>query len=551
MKISAKLLLVVVIMAVIALFWGGIYRVGQVMIARFTPGAVRLALPAEVLALEGEKIDLQRDEIAYQREKIKLKRTNLARNDRMRLYGVVTLLASCCSGVLIVSSAHARATIRRASIYMIKIGQHTEFPVHIRQIQQGALAEQLTALTTAEQLRAYSDGQQRAFDIYQALAETQVRHLRALPGTLTPLLDVTPPAAPRTVPSFAEMLRAGVIAPGKPMILGYVNGVARPGSFLDIYSAAVAGASGSGKTGTLLYLIGSGIVAEHVRFYGIDPHYPHPKSLGFKTKPLWDAGLMHMATYLDDMRAVLRTVEKTIERRLQQLDTETTPVVLVIDELAFLAKSSIGGSIAHTMERISTEGRKCAVYLLASSQTWLVARTGDSSVVRDTLTSAFVHRIKPKQANLLLQDKDEAEKVKRFIRHPGEVLLCPVNDESMICQMPYTTDADMHRVVALARDQYRDTGDTAATQADTPATQADTPATQADTPATQADTDILVSALHVCANDKKALSARAGVSLSLIKEIQAGRRRLTADTRHKLVTVMQQQKQESNHEAVY
>ena len=454
MKISGKMLFLLLFVSVIGLFWGVIFRAGSYLVARYAQSAWRVVLPAASIELEADRIALQRDEIALRRANISARRNNIARNDAVSFAAAVGALSVTGLCALVVSSAHARAVMRRASIYMIKIGQHTEFPVHIRQIKQGALAEQLTALTTAEQLRAYSDGQQRAFEIYQALAETQLKHLRALPDTLTPLLDVTPPAAPRTVPSFAEMLRAGVIAPGKPMILGYVNGVARPGSFLDIYSAAIAGASGSGKTGTLLYLIGSGIVAEQVRFYGIDPHYPHPKSLGFKTKPLWDAGLMHMATYLDDMLAILREVEATIDHRLQQHDTATTPVVLVIDELAFLAKSSIGGQIAHTMERIATEGRKCAVYLLASSQTWLVARTGDSSVVRDTLTSAFVHRIKPKQANLLLQDKDEAEKVKRFVKHPGDVLLCPVNDESVVCQMPLTTDADMARVVDLTRGQY-------------------------------------------------------------------------------------------------
>jgi len=249
------------------------------------------------------------------------------------------------------------------------------------------------------------------------------------------------------------LLTTGDIARGKPMILGYENGVPRRGSFLDIYSAAVAGESGSGKTATLLFLIGSGLIAQRIKFLGIDPHYPHPKSLGFKTKPLWEAGLMSMATYKDDMLTVLNQVEQTIDRRLQQIETDETPVVLVIDELAFLAKTSIGSAIAHTMERISMEGRKCAVYMLASSQTWLSSRTGNSSVVRDTLTSAYVHRIKPKQANLLLQDKDEADKVKKQVKHAGEALLVPVGNESVIVTMPFTTAADMRMVVEMAGQQ--------------------------------------------------------------------------------------------------
>jgi len=159
---------------------------------------------------------------------------------------------------------------------------------------------------------------------------------------------------------------------------------------------------------------------------------------------------MHMATYKDDMLAVLNAVERTIDNRLKQIDKDTPPLVLVIDELAFLVKTSIGPAVTHTMERISMEGRKCAVYMLASSQTWLSSRTGNNSVVRDTLTSAYVHRIKPKQANLLLQDKEEAEKVKKHVKHAGEALLVPVGDESLIVKMPFTTNADMRMVVEIA-----------------------------------------------------------------------------------------------------
>ena len=48
----------------------------------------------------------------------------------------------------------------------------------------------------------------------------------------------------------------------------------------------------------------------------------------------------------------------------------------------------------------------------------------------------------------------------------------------------------------------------------------------------------LEDALNCCENDRKALAERSGVSLSLIKEIQAGRRRVTDDTRQKLESVL-------------
>ena len=376
----------------------------------------------------------------------------------------IAVLGVLLISMFLISYSLAKSKLKKASVHTYKIGKYNEVVVHEKDLSIAAPIAM--GLMNAEQLKQMNGGVERAFDLYTKMAEVQTKQIQTLVGRkgLTPNSSAPLPfqEAPETqalqegtqnVPSFRDLLSKGEIARGKEMILGYENGAPRRGSFLDIYSSAVAGESGSGKTATLLFLIGSGLVANSVRYFGIDPHYPHPKSLGFKTKPLWDAGLMRMATYKDDMLGVLNDIEQIIDNRLQQHDTDSTPVVLVIDELAFLAKTSIGSKVAHTMERISTEGRKCAVYLLASSQTWLVARTGDSSVVRDTLTSAFVHRIKPKQANLLLQDKDEAEKVRRYVKQAGEVLLCPVGDESVICKMPFTTESDMEFVAKmLAKD---------------------------------------------------------------------------------------------------
>lgn len=369
--------------------------------------------------------------------------------------------------VLMISYSIAKSKLKKASVHTYKIGQYNEVVVHEKDLSIAAPIAM--GLMNAEQLKQMNGGVERAFELYTKMAEVQAKQIQALVGRkgINPNLSNAGPApfqgsvelpAPHTenVPTFQQLLTTGEIARGKPMILGYENGIPRRGSFLDIYSAAVAGESGSGKTATLLFLIGSGLVSCSIRFLGIDPHYPHPKSLGFKTKPLWEAGLMRMATYKDDMLAVLDEVERTIDNRLKQIDTDTTPLVLVIDELAFLAKTSIGSAIAHTMERISTEGRKCAVYMLASSQTWLVVRTGQSSVVRDTLTSAFVHRIKPKQANLLLQDKEEADKVKKYVKQAGDVLLCPVNDDSVICKMPFTTEIDMLMIANMLESEAID-----------------------------------------------------------------------------------------------
>ncbi len=375
---------------------------------------------------------------------------------RQRILSIITP-AIVFSMALIFVIAVSRSKIKKASVHKYKIGQASEIIVHERDLSIAAPVAM--GLVGAEQMQHANAGSEQAFTWTERFLELNadyVKHLTtrqalqsgtaqhpALTGAEPLVFDDT------HIPTFRQLVERGEIAPGRPMILGFDHGVARRGSFLDIYSAAVAGESGSGKTATLLFLIGSALMSMPVRFIGIDPHYPHPKSLGAKTKPLWDAGLMIMATYKDDMLKMLKEIDQIIQRRLKQVDVDTTPVVLVIDELAFLSTTSIGPEIAQTMERISMEGRKCAVYMLASSQTWLTAKTGGSSSVRDTLTSAFVHRIKPKQANLLLQDKDEASKVKKHVKHAGQALLVPVGDESVVVKMPFTTEADMSYVVGM------------------------------------------------------------------------------------------------------
>ncbi len=381
-------------------------------------------------------------------EKIALQREHLRRNADLSFYGAAgAMTAACLSGLLLASGMH-RAQVKRASVHTYRIGQ-SEVVIHERDL--GLAAPIAMGLMNAEQLRQMNGGIEKAFELSCRMAEVQNSQLRALMHNSRLALpekeepeDIHKRSEP--IPTFSDLIRSGDLAHGKPMILGYINGVPRRGSFLDIYSAAVAGESGSGKTSTLLFLIGSGLISENIRFYGIDPHYPHPKSLGYKTKALWSNGAMTMATSLDQGREVLSSIGDMNPQRFTQQDTSTTPIVLVLDELAFLMKTTIAEQLAATMTRVSTEGRKCAVYMLASSQTWLVESTGKTSVVRDTLTSAYIHKIKPRQANLILQDRDETEKVKRYVKHAGEVLLCSVQNDSVIAKMPYTTEEDMQSV---------------------------------------------------------------------------------------------------------
>jgi hypothetical protein len=397
-------------------------------------------------------------EMSLQIKRVALKERNLERDDAIRIAAVSGVLASLCASALIVAAGLHRERVRRASVFVAKIGQYSEIPVHIKQIRSGELNPQLATLAAAEQLERIHAGQEKIVAALESVIDTGTAQMRVIASqaraALPPATESEPglhvPSAFAAPPPFAQLIETRELAHGKPMILAYVQGQPKRGSFLDIYSSAVAGESGSGKTATLLYLIACGLISEYIRFIAIDPHFPHPKSLGAKTRPLWENGFMALASSDEEITQALQEVETTIFERIRQIDTTTHPVVLVIDEVAFLSKSqTVGRAVTHTMERVSTEGRKCDVYMLASSQTWLAARTGGNSAVRDTLTSAYVHRIKPKQANLLLQDKAEAEMVRQYVKRAGDVLLCSVHDDPVVAQMPYTTEEDIKLVANM------------------------------------------------------------------------------------------------------
>lgn len=385
-------------------------------------------------------------------ERLELKRQHLRRNADVLFYGSIGIVAVFGLSGMIVTSGMHRAQVKKAQVHTYKIGESV-IQIHERDLKLAAPIAM--GLINAEQLRQTNAGHAKAFELYCTMADVQNRQIKALMHGHTlkalPESEHLPALAPVQIPTFRELVQRGELARGKPMILGYINGIPRRGSFLDIYSAAVAGESGSGKTSTLLFLLFSGLIAQPLIVEGLDPHYPHPKSLAFKTKALWERGVIRMATFYDQMVEALKRIEATIDNRLAQRDTSTTPVVLLIDELAFLMTSTLQEQLAYTMRRVSMEGRKCEVYMLASSQTWLASATGKDSIVRDTLTSAYVHKIKPKQANLLLQDKEETEKVKRYCRKAGDVLLCSVQSESEIARMPLTTEDDLNLVIDLVK----------------------------------------------------------------------------------------------------
>ena len=68
--------------------------------------------------------------------------------------------------------------------------------------------------------------------------------------------QLTGRAYPASVPSFAQLLDGGRVGKGNPLVLGFDqdDGSEISGSWLDLYSTAIAGLPGTGKTTTQRFL---------------------------------------------------------------------------------------------------------------------------------------------------------------------------------------------------------------------------------------------------------------------------------------------------------
>lgn len=394
-----------------------------------------------------EVVSFAQDRLAV--EQINLTIQHLQRNADAKYFGGLLLLGSACAALVLVAGGYRLALVRRASVHVAKIGA-SEIPVHHNDLH--TLSPVLTGLTTAENLKAFQDGQGRAFDLYCQMAEVQSKQIQALVGRrgLAPAVQVVQQAAalpehtptPLAAQTFRELLHHDAFTPGKPLIFGFADGHAHCGTWLDLFSSAIGGQSGQGKTATLRNLIAQSLLTGQVaQFWVVDYHYPHPKSLLATLGDLRALPAIKWVSNPFEIPALLRDVQATIDRRLKAEEPSEPVKVLVCDEVLVLCEKV--PVLARTIRRIATESRKAGVYGLFSAQHWKADQIGGSEV-RDCLTSRICHQMQRKQANLLLQDRDAAEQAQRLTT--GQILFAPVNGQTEILTVPYCDPGDMRAV---------------------------------------------------------------------------------------------------------
>lgn len=260
-----------------------------------------------------------------------------------------------------------------------------------------------------------------------------------------PAVALAPPGdagAPVAIPTFGDLLRLGQVGRNRALVLGYTaDGVPVKGDMDSLFSFGVAGLQGSGKTTTERFLLGQ-VALQGGRFALIDPHrdVAGGQSLAGTLAPLRGAFLLPPAADDGEIYQVIELVNEEIDRRERG---DTGPViVLAVDEWTDLARRPCAEDLQALARRVSTTGRKLGIYAALSGQGWTKESAGE---VRDYLTAAFVHKLRPQVARLLAPGVGNEV----WTLAPGQAILDRTTGPRLTVTIPNTTGQDLAAVAGL------------------------------------------------------------------------------------------------------
>ncbi|GAK61013.1 DNA segregation ATPase FtsK/SpoIIIE and related protein [Candidatus Vecturithrix granuli] len=401
---------------------------------------------------------LQYARIRYQIEEFEQKRATLKRNSLLKFYGSVGVLITINTCLLILVSGYIRAKLKAASVCQTHIGQHSVIPIHYKDLQRFypiavnlSLAEIEASLSTSHET-AYQISRQMLEDMTNYTHTISGKHEKyAFAGDTLDRLQ-SPLSLSLIAPTCAALLHEGMLAPGKPLLIGYSQGQPQYRTLQDLKSMAIAGWQGSGKTLSTAYLIAASVLAYGAWVYVIDPHKHHPESLSSLISPLETSGLVSIINPFHTP-ALIQNLHRILDRRLAGEESGEPPILLVIDELARLVQMDCFEELLAFLERCTEETRKANITFLGSSPKWTARYFRGRADIRGCMNSMLIHKTKPSQADLLLEDAHDKQLVKQLQR-PGEAILATDYAPPILVSIPLCTRSDIHTVAALVKEQH-------------------------------------------------------------------------------------------------
>lgn len=416
------------------------------------------------IAYETAKIQLEQARLeqhnALETERLRIKQMNLQRVHDVSFYGVLALIGTCGLSLMILAIGHNRTRARRASVYFARIGQHSEIPVHQKDLEQ--FYPIAVNLSLAELEASTSTTHDRAYRISRHILQDISEYTRALAGKRGMLTSGSGHAEPEMLetathtatPSCAELLQCGMMAQGKSLVIGYdQQGQPQYRSLKDLKSLAVAGWQGSGKTFSMGYLVAASVLTYGVHAYIIDPHKHHPESLAALLKPLERTGHITVINPFDTP-ALLDELNRKLDRRLAGEEITEPGILVVIDELARLAKTECFDGLVTFLERCTEETRKANITFIGGSPKWTARHFKGRADIRKGINAMLIHKMKPSQAELLLEDTYEKHLVKHLQR-PGQAILVTDYEPPRVIAVPFCTQKDMEAIADLVEQAHQ------------------------------------------------------------------------------------------------
>jgi hypothetical protein len=333
--------------------------------------------------------------------------------------------------------------------------QHHEMRLRESRFEPSALG--LPALPAA-----WMSDPQVKYAILTAYVQAQIENPTTLvnPRTAMATEDATSILVEPDVPTFADLLDTDTFGRNKPLLMAYdESGMPITGKAGSLYTVAIGGLPEMGKSTTARFLA-SQMALKGCKLVLGDPHGnatgdAADDTLAITLAPLSSAFLLEPATDHQSVLESVRYVSSELDKRIAGA-TAHHPILLVLDEFSTLMRDDdLSDTLSPLLESLATQGRKFLVYAMLLGQQWSVSRTGGGEL-RDVLASAYVHRLKMKQASMLtgLTRDEIGYPVDKLDK--GQVLLYRTNGDLIPARVPMTTAADMRRVAYLLDEKNSD-----------------------------------------------------------------------------------------------